>query len=486
MSEQTQQVRNALIYMVPMGVKLIVPLVTIPLLTRRIGPEEYGVLSLAMVFAIFMGGFSSVGIPVALERNYFLYTDDSQRLGALLASCLSFMLFNFFAIFIITYLYIDEISRLLTGSKFNGPIILTALAANFFYNTIVSLFYIYFKNGNEAKSFSVFTSITAIINLFLTLYYVLYYDLGAFGIALSQLVTGIIIFISLVVYYSNMYHFSLSKEVLVSSLKVGYPLTPRIVLNIINSHFDKYILGLLNTVDGVGIYHIGKRIAEIGFNITTSIQNVYNPYIYRKMFANQIDNREVIGVYLTPIIFTSILVQMIIALFSEEIIALLTPPNFHTAAPIVSIISMYYGFSILSKVAGTQFVFMKKLYITLILSVISMIVNIGLNIPLILNYGLNGAAMGTLIEGIVSGILSVMLAQRIYRIGYEYKKVAIIFIIFYVSSTIIAMLIIFDYPYSYKFCLKTLSLILYFAYGYKINIISWANIQLVKSSIWAK
>ena len=469
-----------------MGVKLVVPLITIPLLTRRISPEEYGVLSLAMVYAVFMGGLASVGVPVALERNYFLYTDDSRRLGALLASCLSFMLFNFFAIFAITYLYKDEISGLLTGSKINGPIILTALAANFFYNTIVSLFYTYFKNGNDAKSFSVFMSITALINLFLTLYYVIYNDQGAFGIVLSQLVTGIIIFVALIVYYSNMLHFSISKELLMSSLKVGYPLTPRIVLNIINSHFDKYILGLLNTVDGVGIYHIGKRIAEIGFNITTSIQNVYNPYIYRKMFANQTDNRELIGVYLTPIIFTSVLVQMIIALFSEEIIALLTPPNFHTAAPIVSIISMYYGFSILSKVAGTQFVFMKKLYVTLILSVISMIINIGLNIPLILNYGLNGAAIGTLFAGIISGILSVILAQRIYRIGYEYKKLTIMFTIFYVSSTIIAMLVIFDYPYSYKFYVKTISLIVYFTFGYRLNIISWANIQLVKSSIWAK
>ena len=60
------------------------------------------------------------------------------------------------------------------------------------------------------------------------------------------------------------------------------------------------MIGMLATVNSVGIYHIGKRISEIIFNFMTVLQNVYHPQVYKRMFDNHEQGSESIGSYLTP------------------------------------------------------------------------------------------------------------------------------------------------------------------------------------------
>ena len=83
MLNKVQQVRNALIYIIPLGIRGLLPLITLPIFTRILSPEDYGILSLAMIYAIFLSGLANFGISVAYERNYFQYHDNQEKQSVL-------------------------------------------------------------------------------------------------------------------------------------------------------------------------------------------------------------------------------------------------------------------------------------------------------------------------------------------------------------------------------------------------------------------
>ena len=85
------------------------------------------------------------------------------------------------------------------------------------------------------------------------------------------------------------------------------------------------MVGLLATMNGVGVYHIGKKISELIFAFMTAIENIFNPQVYNRMFRQHEEGFESIGKYLTPFIYVSTFMALCIGIFSEEVISLLAP-----------------------------------------------------------------------------------------------------------------------------------------------------------------
>ena len=313
-----------------------------------------------MIYAIFMSGLANFGVSLAFERNYFQYSKDKQKLAQLLFSSLVFVFLNFIVLAGITYLFKENISELLTGTTQHGALILTAFAAHFFSGTATNFYFIYFKNAEEVKTYTKYRISSIVLNLVLSLFLVAYLKVGVIGIVLAQLITSVSLFVFLLYLFLKKLPFSLNKKILLESLKISYPLTPRIFIGVINTQFDKYMIGLLATIGGVGVYHIGKRISELIFTFMTAIENVFNPQVYQRMFNQHERGSESIGKYLTPFLYISIFVALSVALFSEELLTILTPVSYHRAIPIITILSMYFGFLFFGKITGIQLIYSKK------------------------------------------------------------------------------------------------------------------------------
>src|SRR5687767_2135495 len=82
------QVTSGLWYLLPTAVAAIVPLVTLPVFTRILTPDDYGVWALAVAYGVVASGVANLGLAVGYERNYFQYAKDGER-GALLYSVLA-------------------------------------------------------------------------------------------------------------------------------------------------------------------------------------------------------------------------------------------------------------------------------------------------------------------------------------------------------------------------------------------------------------
>jgi O-antigen/teichoic acid export membrane protein len=213
----------------------------------------------------------------------------------------------------------------------------------------------------------------------------------------------------------------------------------------------------------------------------TAIQNVFAPQVYKRMFDMGEGDKASIGHYLTPFCYVSILLAILISLFSEEIIFIVTPPSYHGAADIVIVLSMLFGSYFFGK--QPQLIYAKKTHITSVLTIVSIGLNILINIPFIMKWGAIGAAWGTLLAGLISGGISFVISQHYFEIKWEYKNLLAIFAIFYCSSLGILLSRYFSIGYEARLILKCVSLFIYLYLGVRLRILTRKNYLLVRNMV---
>ena len=482
MANKEQQVKNSFIYLLPLIVSSIFPFIALPIFTRILTKEEYGILALAQIYAIFVSGFANFGMAASYDRNYFKYRNDICKAAELLFSTLSFVMSNFLILAIPTYFFRGEFAKLIIGDFRYGNILFWSYFAQFF-STISYYYYSYFKNTEMAKSFATYTIVGSLSNFAISIFLVAYLRIGVLGIIYAQLSSGIIVFGILSYKFVTRLSFSLNKSILFESLKISYPLTPTIFFGVIGTHFNKYIIGLLASLGGVGIYSIAQKVASLVFIYMTSLQNVFSPQVYKRMFDLNENGGQSAGVYLTPFIYISTALAMMIAIFSEEIIYILTPLSYHGATDIVTILSMYYGFLFFGKITPMQLIYSKKTYLCTVLSMVNIGLNVILNVFFIIKWGVIGAAWGTFLAAIISGSISIAVSQRYYEIKWEYKKTGSIFFIFFASAIIMILMRHFTVAYNIRLIVKCAAIFYYVYLGIKIKVITMENYTLIKKII---
>jgi O-antigen/teichoic acid export membrane protein len=207
------------------------------------------------------------------------------------------------------------------------------------------------------------------------------------------------------------------------------------------------MIGVMSTLGGVGVYRIGQQVASLAFSYMTQLEHVFIPGTYRRMFDLQEEGRESAGRYLTPFFYVSIAVAFLICLFSEEVITLLTPPAFHDAVDIVTILSLYYGIFFFAKITGIQLIYLKKTHITSLLALSALVLNVAINVPFIYRWGAIGAAWGTMLSGVVFCSVSFSVAQHFYGIRWEYGKIVPVLLLFFSAALLtVALRTSLDYP----------------------------------------
>lgn len=479
MTSKETQIRNGAIYMVPVIVGNLLPLLTLPIFTRILTKEDYGVWALAQVYAIFVNGIANFGLTLGYERNFFECKDIKKKAG-LLYSTILFVSVAFIVFGLFTYLFKMRISQWIIGSPDHADILFWSYCTTGLVG-LKTYYLTYFKNTENARAFAWYTIDENLLGVVFSLFLVAYIRIGVIGLVWGQLLASFLVFFILSLKFIKFLPVSFDPDALKDSLRLSWPLTPRIFLGIIGNQFDKYMIGLLNTVGGVGVYNIGQKVANVVFTFMTAIQNVYFPQVYKRMFEMGEEGKESIGRYLTPFLYISISFGLLIALFSEEIIFILTPKPYHGAIDIVIIFSMLFGSYFFGKTP--QLTFTKKTYITSGLTLVSIGLNILINIPFIIRWGAIGAAWGTLLAGLISGAISFVVCQRYYSIKWEYGKIISIMLVFFGSAVIIILLRNSDASYATRAFVKALLLAGYIMLGIKLNIVTKQNLLSLKKAI---
>ncbi len=480
MSSSKQHIKNALTYLNQTVISTVIPFLVLLVVTRYVEPEEFGYFALAQVYSVVMTGVLSLGLHVAYERNYFKYADNLRMLSALHHSLLLCMAVLFLLGGLLTYLFVDELGN------FIGVIdsaLLIAVLVGMSLDKLAQLYLIYFRNAEAAGKYAKYMIMAAFLNALLTLIFVVGYKMGVRGVAVGYALSWAIVVGFMIAGFRRSMPFALDGSLLWESLKLSLPLTPRSLTVLLGMQSDKYMLGMLSSIGGVGIYSLATRISTVINSYMIALQNVYTPLLFKVLFAGVQKRGQNLTASLTTITYLSLLPALLLTLFADEVVRFLLPASYSGVAQALVVLAVYYGIIFFGKITGKQLVYAEKTGLTSILAIVFAVLNVALNIPFIYYMGVLGAALATLLTGAIYTAVSFVLAQRYCRLEWDMHSI-ITMVILLIGGGCTALLVpFFGVSYEIGLGARLIFLLGYFYLGSRCGVISQANVSRLVASI---
>ncbi len=485
MQDKERQVKNSVIYFGQLGLSMLIPILTLPLFTRALAKDDYGILAMAEVYGFIVNGLAWAGLEAAYERNFFKYRQDTKKLSQLTYSTLAFSLSAFCVLALATYFLKNVLAGFILHNQGYGYILFGSFSAIFMVR--VNEFYLaYFKNSEDAGRYLIYQSLFIILNMVLAIYLVVFTKCGVIGMIGAQFLAALGVCILLTKRMLVKFKPAVNWAILKESLKIGLPLTPISFVKIIGTRIDNIMINFLVSLGVLGIYNIGQKISNIIFSFMNTMEYVFRPQIYKRMFDLKEKGAESIGRYLTPFIFLSLGFALFMVLFCEEAVFILTPPSFHGAVDVAIVLSMYCSLLFFGKVTTPQLIYAKKPHILTFLLIPTYLLNIVFNIPFIMRWGAIGAAWATLLARLIAGLIAIKVAQKYYYIKWEYKKILAMFILIAGAGVGLIFMRHLGVVYWPKLLIKCLFLGAYALLGIKCAVLTKDNLRLLASAVRLK
>ena len=452
------------------------PILTLPIFTRLLSAEDFGAWALANAYAAVVAGLASVGLPITYDRNFFQYREGRQS-ARLLYSVVLFSVVSFSICALATWALSGSITQWIIGDPAYQPILVWCLCSTGIVG-IKAYYLAYLRNSEQAAAFAVYTLAERLLAAILTVILVAWAGAGLMGLVIGQLIASSVVLAVVAARFLRTCPPGFDGTLLADSLKLGVPLTPRILLGVIGNNFDKYLIGQVTSLGGVGIYSVAQRIAGIAFTYMTALQNVFGPQVYTRMFSGAADAGASIGRYLTPFAYVSTLIAFLVAIFSEEILRLLAPASYLPAIPIVTILVLYYAIQFFGKMP--QIAYARRTYMISLLAALSTGVSVALGAAGIWLWGTVGAAWGMLAAGLVMGVISFVVGQRCFRINWENGPLSATFGLLFGSALLILALRATHTAYPVLAFVKLAALAAFLGLGSALGIITRENLGILR------
>ena len=449
------------LYLLQIVISGILMLVMLPIISQHLTPSDLGIFVLAQVYTGFAVGIANFGVLTGYERNFFIFEKSIYKSAKLISSVLFFSTFSLLILLILVYLFQLEIASLIFSVSVPSNLLFIVLIGTS--SSSLSQYYLTFlKNSGIAKSYVRYTIVNSVMNFILVVFFLTKSNFGIMSLAYAWVISNLILLISLFLILGRKLATSFDMGMLKEVLKISLPLTPRVFFGYINTQLDKILLGLIGSSGSVGVYHIGQTFSLIIFQFMTGLGKVFQPEIYRKLFADKHINRPYeINNYILPFFYISIFMALIVVMFSEEFVSMFLSSEYQGATLVIIILSIYYASMFFGKIIGVQLIYAKKTHITTSLMFLGIAINVGLNIPFIINWGIIGAAWATTISGVIMTVISYLVAQKYIKILWNLRVVFATYGFFLMA--VVFSMISYDLFMSYHLSLF-IKLVLVFVY----------------------
>lgn len=478
-----RNIRNIFIYAAPKFVSYGLNLITLPILTRLLTPHEFGVVALAWLFPAIAVSVFSCGVTASAQRYYFEYRHHNDKFVSFVFSLQVFLYVSLLASSLGVYFLKDTISGLIMGKMDFGFAVFVTFVAGYF-GQIASFYLILYQNMEKAVVHSTFTVLQAFITATAGLILVWHFKMSYMGIIYGSLLGACTVCLAMMIHFNRNLRFVLNGIILWDNIKYGLQVVPKSFTGFINRFFDKYMLNNMLSLSAVGVYNIGQTIGNAMFFLMNTVWSSFQPVCYREVFDKGKEGSVSAGRLFRVFSYITLFPVLLLILFAQEIVYIIAPPSYYDAIDIIIIVSGGVATQVFGMYVGVQYAYSKKAYWIFPVTVIGTFANVMANIILIPKFGLIGAGLSTVLTYfIINGILT-FIGQKLYRIQYEWKTIAVLYTI--IVSSIISVLYLRHIEFNgiYLYLIK-LAFITAFVYtGIKVRLITRDSIGKVSKSLF--
>jgi O-antigen/teichoic acid export membrane protein len=403
------------------GVNIInasVPFLLLPILTTHLSPEDYGILSMVQLLMLLSFPFVMMNSQGLLTMEYSNLSKEKYK--ALVSAAILIPLFGFIFLEFIFFMFSSHIVE-----YFQIPGYLLYLIPVFlFFQAIPTFVPIIFQAKKEPFNFGKFKISLTILNVLLSLLFVVLLNYGwegrLFGIVGSFIIFSIIGII--VLFRIDAFSFSFDFESLKKILNFGLPLLPHAIAGILLASSSKFFLVNMISNEAVGIYTVAFQVASAVLLIMTSVNQAWAPNLYEILNSKPTEIVKLGIVKQTyKVMLFMIAITLLFIVVVPYIFIFFINVNYHSGILISRIISIGFLMNGLYFLVTNYILFTKNTkvlsYITTIISIIGAVINY----CLILEYGIIGAAYGLIATFGLLFIIVFYYSNKLYRMPWLLK-----------------------------------------------------------------
>lgn len=381
---------------------------TIPLYTRLMSTSDYGIYNTYVAYVGIITFIVCLGLDPTLKNAEIDYPDKKNSFLSTVY-CLTFLSF---LICLLLVLIFGKWLCVLTDLEW-GMLILLVLNAET--AAIVNIYNIKLSLSFSSRSYlkiSFFQTIMGVI-LSVALMLSVYDGKRYWGRIIGMLIPALIVagYIIWKAVLSLPCKMRFNAEMAKYSLKLGLPLIPHLLSQVLNSQFDRIMISTIVGYAQSGIYSFACNIAIIFQILYQSLDTVWSPWFFEKMKQKDYDGIcSTSKKYMILVSFFAVGLMTI----SREFIMIFATEEYWSGMSLAPVLIFGFYFLFLYTLpAGVEYYTKNTKYIA-VGSIVSAVINIVLNYFAIRIFGYKAAAYTTLISYIVLFLMHWGISRKIF------------------------------------------------------------------------
>lgn len=418
-----------------------ISVITTPIFTRLLTPEEYG------VFTVYQSWYSIIVIFATLNlfsgvynKGLIKYKNEIPKFSSSMIGLTIFCTFIITMFFLINKTFWQNLLGLSSDYIFLILIQSLGTAAFSFWAKEERFSFRYKKLVALTVVTSLLSPMLAIILIISTNRYKA--EARVFAFVFVNAVVGIYFIFSYLKKDKHLYDRKFWKYALCYSL----PLIPHYLSQIVLSQSDRIMISNMIGVKEAGIYGVSYTVSMIMTFITNALNDTIIPYTFQKL---KIGDYAAIRKISTLCILLTASGCGVVILLAPEIIKVIATPEYYDAIMIIPAVSssVYFMF-IFTLYANIEFYYEKTKNI-MYASIFAAIINIVLNSIFIKLYGYYAAGYTTLFCYVIYSFLHMNFANRIVKKNIGIKRIYNDKLVIIISIILIlyTILVVFIYKY---------------------------------------
>lgn len=409
-------------------INIFIGLLTVPITTRLLSPEQYGISSLITSVTSFMFVICCLGTEQGFVR--FFYDEKEERRGKLLYNCLYYPFHISILVFFLIYIFREKISIFFLG--YNEKYFWLIFIFSILFRSLNNYSFLVIRMQQKGKIYSVCNVLLKILEfIFILLLYKKYGD-NYKTLVMAILLSLCIVTLFLIAIERKFWLFrgdsKISKKEI---LEFSIPLTLTMALNWVFASSDKIVIKSLSNITELGLYSGAFKIISLLSVLQTGFTTFWTPVVYEHYSKNPEDTEfyKKANDYLSLVFF---LIGIGLLMF-RNIIILLLGDKYRDAVYIMPMLIFIPVMYLLSETTHMGIGFKKKTKYYLYISIIVSITNLIGNIILVPYLGAKGAAISTGLSYIIFFGCRTYFSTKLINFNFNLRReyIIILGILFY-------------------------------------------------------
>lgn len=410
---------SAVLYTLANFVNKLIPFILLPLLTRYLSVEEYGIVTMFNATASFLIPLVGMSIPTAIIRR--LADRENNSSSEYVFNCLMIALIATMVVAAVMLFAHDSVS-VFTGVP--GDLLVFECLytiATVICQAVQSVMQI----REKVRLYAVFTNVDTLSNALLSVALIVGLNMGLDGRIFGLVISKSVLSIVGLVYLKK--SIGLSPKINVEHIReelfeFGFPLIPTQIKTTVLTYTDKIFLTNLVSVGATGVYTVADQFASPISFLVQSFNLAFVPWLFKKLAdGNEAVNRKIVK--LTYCYFAVVpLFSILWAWASTYLIGWIAGESYAGATDYVMYLSIAYAFSGMHMMVVNYIYYAKKVKLYSLVTITVIFSNIFLNFVFLQISGPVGAAQATLLANVVSFALTWLLAARVWKMPWNLLK----------------------------------------------------------------